>query len=613
MADPAPPAKVEFIDWHRPPLESGDYEITLTQKVSGDGTIPAGTEFTATATLAVAGERFSLAPAEVVEVFPPPGSLGDHSNVLAHVALRRSTLPWERTAEPSGDPATDPPWLALLVLHPGEVPSPQTVTAGDLGMDLETGQDPADKVAVIDVPAELATAIAPTGTELALLTHVRQGTDASGVPVGDELAVVVANRLPAAGGTSVAHLVSMEDRYAGGQFQPGSGGTVRLVTLHSWSFTCIDPDRSFKGLLHGLDAGPMRLAGTQPTAAYATLGFAPVPHLMRDGATRTSVYRGPLLPGQPGGPAPPLPARASDALLRWDPAAEIFDTSYAAAWELGRLLVLSASRVATALFGWKRAHRQSLVEAERALDHLPYGGAGPPAFPAVVAAWFAGLGLLRGVPFPYLVPDPGLLPPESIRFFQVDPAWLACLVDGAFSIGRVTPADQDHDTDHGSPHVSTDGGARSGFLLRSEVVAGWPSLQVDGSASTAIVDEDIPVDERLPILRMDRLAADLLFVMFDGAIGTVDIHQKPEAMHFGLDPEDDGTGWFKELRDADGRPTGSEVRPVTMRTAEASVVEVATLAGDIADQVLDGASMPAGTFALEMIEGAQNVRFTAGG
>lgn len=179
---------------------------------------------------------------------------------------------------------------------------------------------------------------------------------------GTSLAVVVANRLPAAGATSVVHLVSMEGRYDGGRFQAGAGPTVRLVTLHSWSFTCIDPDRSFKGLLHGLDAGPMRLAGTNPTAAYATLGFAPVPHLLRDGRTRTSVYRGPLLPGPPGGPAPPLPARASDQLLRWDPAAELFDTSYAAAWELGRLLMLSAGRVATALFGWKRAQdRKSVV------------------------------------------------------------------------------------------------------------------------------------------------------------------------------------------------------------------------------------------------------------
>ncbi len=44
------------------------------------------------------GERFSLADDDVVAVFPPSGSLGDHADVLSHIILRRSTLPWERTA-----------------------------------------------------------------------------------------------------------------------------------------------------------------------------------------------------------------------------------------------------------------------------------------------------------------------------------------------------------------------------------------------------------------------------------------------------------------------------------------------------------------------------------
>jgi hypothetical protein len=30
--------------------------------------------------------------------FPPDGSLGEHSNVLPHIILNRSTLPWERPA-----------------------------------------------------------------------------------------------------------------------------------------------------------------------------------------------------------------------------------------------------------------------------------------------------------------------------------------------------------------------------------------------------------------------------------------------------------------------------------------------------------------------------------
>ena len=50
--------------------------------------------------------------------------------------------------------------------------------------------------------------------------------------------------------------------------------------------------------------------------------------------------------------------------------------------------------------------------------------------------------MLEGIPFHYLVPDERLLPPESLKFFVVDPAWLAALRDGAFSIGRVLPGDR---------------------------------------------------------------------------------------------------------------------------------------------------------------------------
>jgi hypothetical protein len=40
-----------------------------------------------------------------------------------------------------------------------------------------------------------------------------------------------------------------------------------------------------------------------------------------------------------------------------------------------------------------------------------------PGFADPLNNWLARLKLLYGVPFNYLVPDEGMLPPESIRFF----------------------------------------------------------------------------------------------------------------------------------------------------------------------------------------------------
>ncbi|HTF04001.1 MAG TPA: hypothetical protein VK826_08245, partial [Bacteroidia bacterium] len=59
-----------------------------------------------------------------------------------------------------------------------------------------------------------------------------------------------------------------------------------------------------------------------------------------------------------------------------------------------------------------------------------------PNMPQPLTDWLSRLALLYGVPFNYLVPDEGMLPPESIRFFYLDINWVEALVDGAFSIGR---------------------------------------------------------------------------------------------------------------------------------------------------------------------------------
>ena len=55
-----------------------------------------------------------------------------------------------------------------------------------------------------------------------------------------------------------------------------------------------------------------------------------------------------------------------------------------------------------------------------------------------MSAWLAGLQTLAGVPFAYLVPDARMLPPESIRFFAVDPNWTTALTDGALSLAAKT-------------------------------------------------------------------------------------------------------------------------------------------------------------------------------
>ncbi|GLW11365.1 hypothetical protein Misp01_64930 [Microtetraspora sp. NBRC 13810] len=177
---------------------------------------------------------------------------------------------------------------------------------------------------------------------------------------------------------------------------------------------------------------------------------------------------------------------------------------------------------------------------------------------APVANWLGQRLLLNGVPFTQLVADERMLPPESLRFFHLDPNWLDALVSGALSIGAQSSRDtlQDQimgdavraaaaqeaaahrDTQRGITRPRpTRGGSRataapgriSGFLLRSAIVSGWPNLVVRGYD---------PTGQLLPVLRMDHLSPTVLLCLFDGIPDTVELREPHEGFRFGVD--DDG-------------------------------------------------------------------------
>ena len=63
---------------------------------------------------------------------------------------------------------------------------------------------------------------------------------------------------------------------------------------------------------------------------------------------------------------------------------------------------------------------------------------------------------------------------------------------------------------------------------------------------------------------MDRVAPDILLCIFEGDIQTVDIHEHPDVIHFGVDMSNPGdiTTYFKERRKLDGTGEGLNPSPV---------------------------------------------------
>lgn len=350
--------------------------------------------------------------------------------------------------------------------------------------------------------------------------------------------------------------------------------------------------------LPALDGAEAEIQGIAET--YFKRGCVPLPHALRSGQQAISWYHGPLTPGENTTAEEfelPLPVRSADELLRLNTDHGMLDVSYAAAWELGRLLTLQNTKVAVDLFNWKRAHAhdEQLQATEHRLLHLPCEKRQADlSLPPTVVDWFDNLEKLIGVPFSYLVPDERMLPPESIRFFCVDWQWIECLLDGAFSIGRVMPVDHRRDQTHTTTGHAPTSNRRvvTGMLLRSDVVAGWPGMLVDGYADNQRTTK--PPDEALPMLRMERLSKNVLLCLFAGKVKSLGIHQKPETLHFGFSRPVDGKGYHREKN--------GDSHGITWLDQGKRVVDVHKLA----EALQSGHS---GQFAIDMIEGAERVLF----
>ncbi len=125
----------------------------------------------------ISGIDNQLKPTDIHAVFPPDGSLGEHSNVLPHIILNRSTLPWERQSVSNNN---DTAWLALLLFEETENPESKIITLETLkdiniytakfpNFSLESGQHEDDKVIIIDVQKQLLEKILPTKEDLTYL------------------------------------------------------------------------------------------------------------------------------------------------------------------------------------------------------------------------------------------------------------------------------------------------------------------------------------------------------------------------------------------------------------------------------------------------------------
>ncbi|CAM5666467.1 putative protein OS=Kitasatospora aureofaciens OX=1894 GN=GCM10010502_24230 PE=4 SV=1 [Kitasatospora aureofaciens] len=661
MTTPNVEHRMRLFDHRIPSLSAGKHTITVDQTLDAtDAALPVHQQ-----RFDVRELRFTIAPTDVQACYPLPGASGSYSQILPHITLDTPALPWLRRLRGQ---ARSVPWMALLVFREDELPDdPQAVGAVDvltvrqlLGRE-KPGRPPAiadeyifddewDTVcATVRVPGALFTALAPNPAEMGMLAHVREGgpPDATHTRAADEPepepdvedlnAVVVANRFPAVnGGMHVVHLLSLDgfEDYLNGTTPPAEG--LRMVSLWSWSFESVyDTGVGFGDLAHNLATGPdsqpdlllrrHAQAPTQPTEAQREAldrlasGAAALPQRLDSGERTLAYYRGPLT----AAPAQQLPPPGEDR-ERLESAGEaliyverhgVFDTSYAAAFSLGRQLSLGDAEFHTALMEFRKAARSAarrlltrsgpaaraatlealtghpareafdrlLTEAGGArLNHalntagaqLAAGhrrtastrtaGTAPLAAATLrstvtqtetrgllraalsheldpVAAWLARLPLLEMIPFEHLVPDPAMLPPESIRFAYTDPHWVRAAVDGALSVGVGHAVDADLNQLAADVAVPPP----CAVLLRSDLVPNWPKIIMAASRDGESVE---PV-------RRAVYGDDVLLLLYPQVIDTFTLAEPPQGLHFGF--SDIGTIELRQITAPDiGAPMG---------------------------------------------------------
>jgi hypothetical protein len=187
--------------------------------------------------------------------------------------------------------------------------------------------------------------------------------------------------------------------------------------------------------------------------------------------------------------------------------------------------------------------------------------------------------------------------------------WLTALLDGSLSVGRVTSGDKKRDqTIQVQEGLTAEQLPRySGFLLRSEVVSGWPDLHVAASSSIVKGDQPFLKDNIMPLVRMERLSDNVLICIFEGEVQTLDIFLKPTGLQFGFKEDENNPGKYFKI--AKNPKTGLPIdrsKEVLMewRNPKQRIVDIEKLVGNIPE--VDSSA----SFAFQMMEGAPKVRFS---
>jgi len=377
---------VVFATYAAPSLRKGNYQIEVKQS----STIKNCQIADAGVKIVSACDSFTLPKDEVYSVYPPENAIGKFDLVIPHAVFKRRTLPWERniTGGTQSDRKQGLPWITLLIFNETEKAVIKEMTLKKAYTKIEgiyCPQPEAEEITeedcyMLEVEAELFHEVCPRLEDLIFMAH------AKGVSLEDKVtdegvtdswfSCLLANRyLQGATKDGVkyhAYVVSLEyyGEYLDKTPQERAAmaeTTVRIPVLYSWGFHLLTEDFDFASVFKALKADCLiskasRELLEKKDSELLSMGYVLLNHELREGSKTVSWYRGPFTPCQTS-EEERKPQCFADALLKYDPETGMFDTSYSAAWQLGRMLALKAKSFAGTMEKWR--YQNKLAAANR--------------------------------------------------------------------------------------------------------------------------------------------------------------------------------------------------------------------------------------------------------
>lgn len=349
----------KLADSFQPGLGEGKYTIQGTQEV----TMPVSDHFSATKDFYVAANAETISPEEIFSIYPAAEQRGDFTGTLPFLVLKNPGYPWIRRWTDDID-GLQVPWLALIVVSQNEEPAEMDVKHSELVKLKEDGVffpykenavtlcRPDDSIHILTIPKAVYDALMPAKEDLPWLAHAKfVNLSAAEDEVAQQdgwFSTIIANRfvpfdqeMPL---KSTVHLVT-PDGYLNGSI-PSDCERVRFISIYHWNlYSEKTEEKSFVSLAEGLgsNSGAVRERALKP-------------HFLRTGEKTYSIYHSPLLPF-PSARYDNINGEeryTADGRLIYQSENGIFDISYAAAFNLGRMITLSRRLEAEKIAAWRK-------------------------------------------------------------------------------------------------------------------------------------------------------------------------------------------------------------------------------------------------------------------